>query len=152
MRADVVLVGIPRGISADSVSLSISSSIPAADLDTTIVLNDGPLGFTLNGKGFPATAPIVVEKDKTVRIRYMNEGLLIHPMHLHGMPQQVIAKDGHLLKHPYIADTVLVGPGERYDVLVKATEPGAWAFHCHVLNHVEGPKGMFGMVTAVIVE
>lgn len=72
-------------------------------------------------------------------------------MHLHAMPQRVIAKDGHLLKHPYVADTVLVGPGERYDVLVKADQLGAWAFHCHVLNHVEGPEGMFGMVTAMVV-
>ena len=125
---------------------------PAVDVDSTIVLNDGPLGFTLNGKGFPATAPIALDRGQTMRVRYMNEGLLIHPMHLHGMAQKVIAKDGHLLRRPYSADTVLVGPGERYDVLVKATEPGAWAFHCHVLNHVEGPQGMFGMVTAVIVE
>ena len=128
------------------------SNDPASDVDLPMVLNDGPLGFTLNGKGFPATAPIVAQKGQTIRIRYMNEGLLIHPMHLHGMPQLVISKDGHLLKHPYMADTVLVAPGERYDVLVKATEPGAWAFHCHVLNHVEGPDGMFGMVSAMIVE
>jgi FtsP/CotA-like multicopper oxidase with cupredoxin domain len=125
---------------------------PPVDVDTTMILNDGPLGFTLNGKGFPATAPIAVAQGETVRIRYMNEGLLIHPMHLHGMPQRVVAKDGHILAHSYLADTVLVGPGERYDVLVKATEPGIWAFHCHVLNHVEGPNGMFGMVTAMVVQ
>jgi FtsP/CotA-like multicopper oxidase with cupredoxin domain len=125
---------------------------PPVDLDYTMILNDGPLGFTLNGKGFPATEPIAVSKDQLVRIRYMNEGLQIHPMHLHGIPQKVIAKDGHLLKHQYMADTVLVGPGERYDVLVKATELGAWAFHCHVLSHAEGPDGMFGMVTAMLVQ
>jgi FtsP/CotA-like multicopper oxidase with cupredoxin domain len=68
------------------------------------------------------------------------------------MPQKVIAKDGHVLKHPYMADTVMVAPGERYDVLVKATEAGAWAFHCHILTHAEGPDGMFGMVTALVVE
>jgi uncharacterized cupredoxin-like copper-binding protein len=125
---------------------------PNVDVDTTMVLNDGPLGFTINGKGFPATAPIVSSKGDLVRIRYMNEGLQIHPMHLHGMPQKVIAKDGHVLKHPYMADTVMVAPGERYDVLVKATEAGAWAFHCHILTHAEGPDGMFGMVTALVVE
>lgn len=125
---------------------------PEVDLDYTMVLNDGPLGFTLNGKGFPATEPVVATRNQLVRIRYMNEGLQIHPMHLHGMPQQVIAKDGHLLDNPYMADTVLVGPGERYDVLVHATELGAWAFHCHVLSHAEGPDGMFGMVTAMVVQ
>jgi uncharacterized cupredoxin-like copper-binding protein len=122
------------------------------DEDVTMVLNDGPLGFTMNGKGFPATAPITVQRGETFRMRYMNEGLQIHPMHLHGMPQKVVAKDGHLLPRPRMEDTVLVAPGERVDVVVEATEPGMWAFHCHVLNHAEGPDGMFGMVTAVIVK
>lgn len=121
-------------------------------VDQTIVLNDGPLGFTINGKGFPATAPIVLTQGETLRLRYKNEGLQIHPMHLHGLVQRVVAKDGYRLPQPYNVDTLMVAPGERYDVLVKADEPGVWAFHCHILNHVEGPEGMFGMVTAVIVE
>jgi uncharacterized cupredoxin-like copper-binding protein len=125
---------------------------PKVDVDYPMVLNDGPLGYTLNGKGFPATEPLVVKRGDTVRIRYMNEGLQIHPMHLHGLTQRVIAVDGHLLKRPYEADTVMVAPGQRIDVLVRATEPGAWAWHCHVLNHAESEQGMFGMVTAVIVE
>ena len=124
----------------------------AVDHDFNMVLNDGPLGFTINGKGFPATSPLVVERGQKVRIRYMNEGLQIHPMHLHGIPQKVVAKDGHILPAPYMADTVLVGPGERYDVIVNASEAGAWAFHCHVLNHAESPQGMFGMVTAMVVQ
>lgn len=127
-------------------------SDPKVALDETMVLNDGPLGFTINGKGFPATAPIALKQGQTVRIRYMNEGLQIHPMHLHGLVQKVVAKDGYELPQPYDVDTLMVAPGERYDVLVKADEPGVWAFHCHILNHVEGPEGMFGMVTAVIVE
>ncbi|MGH2826923.1 MAG: multicopper oxidase domain-containing protein [Actinomycetota bacterium] len=125
---------------------------PQVDVDTTMVLNDGPLGFTINGKSFPATAPIVASEGDLVRIRYMNEGLQIHPMHLHGIPQRVVAKDGHVLAHPYLADTVMVAPGERYDVLVRASEVGAWAFHCHILTHAEGAEGMFGMVTAMVVE
>ncbi|MEA2498281.1 MAG: hypothetical protein QOH26_686 [Actinomycetota bacterium] len=127
-------------------------SDPEVAIDQTLVLNDGPLGFTINGKGFPATAPIVVSQGETFRIRYMNEGLQIHPMHLHGLVQRVIAKDGYRLAQPYRVDTLMVAPGERYDVLVRADAPGVWAFHCHILNHVEGPDGMFGMVTAVIVE
>jgi uncharacterized cupredoxin-like copper-binding protein len=125
---------------------------PHADVDQTIVLNDGPLGFTLNGKGFPGTAPIIAHQGQWVRIRYMNEGQLIHPMHLHGMPSKVIALDGHLLSHPYLADTVMVAPGQRVDVLVHATEKGIWALHCHILSHAEGPHGMFGMVTALVVQ
>jgi manganese oxidase len=125
---------------------------PKVNADYPMVLNGGPLGYTLNGKGFPATEPLVVARGETVRIRYMNEGLQIHPMHLHGLTQRVIAVDGHLLDRPYQADTVMVAPGQRIDVLVLATQPGAWAWHCHVLNHAESEQGMFGMVTAVIVE
>ena len=117
-----------------------------------MVLNDGPLGYTLNGKGFPATAPIVAKQGDRIRIRYMNEGLQIHPMHLHGMPQTVIAMDGWNLPQPFTQDTVLVAPGQRIDVLVNASELGAWALHCHVLSHAENESGMFGMVTAMIVQ
>ena len=105
-----------------------------------MILNDGPLGFTLNGKGFPATEPIVAKQGDVIRVRYMNEGLQIHPMHLHGIPQQVIAKDGYPLPDPHYEDTVLVAAGERVDVLIDATELGVWAFHCHILTHAEGPE------------
>lgn len=125
---------------------------PRVAQDIVMVVNDGPLGYTLNGKGFPATQPIVAARGQRIRIRYMNEGSIIHPMHLHGLVQKVIAKDGRMLAQPYLADTVNVAPGERYDVLIDATLPGVWALHCHILSHAESPTGMHGMVTAVIVK
>ena len=126
---------------------------PAFDVEYTMVLNDGPIGgYSINGKSFPATEPLVVKKGQKLLVRYMNEGLMIHPMHLHGIPQQVIARDGFLLPSPYFCDTVDVSPGQRTDVLIEATELGVWAFHCHILSHAEGPTGMFGMVTALIVQ
>jgi manganese oxidase len=129
------------------------STRPAFDKEYTMILNDGPIGgFTINGKGFPATAPLTAKKGEKVLVRYMNEGQMIHPMHLHGMPQLVIAQDGWLLPQPYMADTIHVDPGQRVDVIVEATEPGVWAYHCHVLTHAESAHGMFGMVTALIVE
>jgi FtsP/CotA-like multicopper oxidase with cupredoxin domain len=124
---------------------------PAYDLDYTIIMNDQNGGFTFNGKGFPATAPLTAKLGQKVRIRYMNEGLLIHPMHLHGLPQLVFARDGWNLPQPYMCDTVNVAPGERWDVIVDCSEPGVWAFHCHVLSHAENDHGMFGMVTALII-
>lgn len=125
---------------------------PDVDVDAVMVLNDGPLGYTLNGKSFPATQPITVKQGQTIRVRYMNEGLETHPMHLHGLPQRVIAKDGYPLDAPYTEDNVLIAPGDRVDVLIEATDLGAWAWHCHILSHAEGAEGMFGMVSAVIVE
>jgi manganese oxidase len=123
-----------------------------ADLDCVMVLNDGYHGYTLNGKGFPATEPIVCGLGQVVRIRFMNEGMMIHPMHLHGMHMTVIAKDGWDQPMPWKCDTLNIAPGERWDVLVRATNPGTWAFHCHILPHAESEHGMFGMVTALIVK
>jgi uncharacterized cupredoxin-like copper-binding protein len=122
-------------------------------MEMPMVLNDaGVIGYSLNGKSFPATEPLVLQQDDWVLVHYYNEGLQIHPMHLHGFPQLVVAKDGFPLDEPYWVDTLNVAPGERYSVLVHATEPGAWVWHCHILNHVEAEDGMFGMVTAIIVE
>jgi FtsP/CotA-like multicopper oxidase with cupredoxin domain len=123
-----------------------------ADADYVMVLNDGSHGYTLNGKGFPATEPVVCKLGQTVRIRFMNEGMMIHPMHLHGMHMTVIAKDGWDQPAPWKCDTLNIAPGERWDVLVKATNPGTWAFHCHILPHAESVHGMFGMVTALVVQ
>jgi FtsP/CotA-like multicopper oxidase with cupredoxin domain len=82
----------------------------------------------------------------------MNEGVMMHPWHLHGMPMRVVARDGYPLgAAEFRCDTLGVNPGERWDVVIDCDEPGVWAFHCHVLPHVEGSDGMFGMVTALIV-
>ncbi|MFN0028340.1 MAG: multicopper oxidase domain-containing protein [Acidimicrobiales bacterium] len=138
------------------VGRTISGIAVPADLKLTqdfpMVLNDaGVIGLTLDGKSFPATAPVVAKVGDWFRVTYFNEGLMVHPMHLHGFEQLVVAKDGEPLDAPYAADTVLVAPGERYTVLVHANAPGTWVWHCHILNHVESPEGMFGMVTAVVV-
>lgn len=118
-----------------------------------MVLNDaGNIGYSLNGKSFPATDPIVLERNEWVQIDYMNEGLQIHPMHTHGFPQLIIARDGFPVPQPYYEDTVLVAPGQRISVLVQGTEPGAWLLHCHVLTHAESERGYFGMATAMVVK
>jgi uncharacterized cupredoxin-like copper-binding protein len=121
--------------------------------DITMVLNDaGVIGYSLNGKSFPATDPYVAKVGDWIRASYFNEGLQVHPMHQHQFPQLVIAKDGIPLDQPYWVDTLLVAPGERYTVLMNANQAGTWVWHCHILNHVERETGMFGMVTALVVE
>jgi FtsP/CotA-like multicopper oxidase with cupredoxin domain len=129
-----------------------AASYPKYDREYVIVLNDLNLGFTINGKGFPATDALTAKKGERVLIRYLNEGVMSHPLHLHGMSMLVFAKDGYPVNPPQMCDTLDIAPGNRYDTIVEATEPGTWAFHCHNLTHAEGPRGMFGMVTALIVE
>jgi len=149
----VLLVGdvrLPRGqtvgIDAIPADLVVSQEIP-------MVLNDsGVIGFSLNGKSFPATQPYTAKVGDWFLVHYYNEGTQIHPMHLHQFDQIVVAKDGFPLDAPYMADTVNVAPGERYSVLVHIDRAGAWVWHCHILPHVESEAGMFGMVTAIIAE
>jgi len=140
---------LPGGAGLESQSpapTSVAQEIP-------MVLNDtGVIGLSINGKSFPATQPIVANDGDWLMVHYENEGVQAHPMHLHQFPQLVIAKDGLALDQPYWADTLLVGPGERYTVLVHTDRVGTWVWHCHILNHVERDSGMFGMVTALVVK
>ncbi len=77
---------------------------------------------------------------------------MMHPWHSHGYTQQVVARDGRPLgTAEFGCDTLGVNPGERYDVTITAERLGIWAYHCHILPHVEGLNGMFGMVTTLIV-
>jgi FtsP/CotA-like multicopper oxidase with cupredoxin domain len=126
--------------------------IEKVDREYVFILNDGVHGYTFNGKSFPATEPLVAKQGERIRIRYMNEGMMIHPMHLHGLHMTVIDKDGWPQPQPWKCDTLNVAPGERWDVVINCDRPGTWAFHCHILPHAESDHGMFGMVTALVVE
>ena len=146
---------VPLGLLGAFVVDCTTTPVPAFaahDSEYTEVLSDGPLGFTINGKGFPATAPVVAKVGERSLIRFMNEGLMIHPMHLHGHRMTVIAKDGNFLPQPYEVDTLNIAPGERYDVIVTSLYPGAWAFHCHILSHAESDVGLHGMTTVWVVQ
>jgi len=121
--------------------------------DIVWISNDSLGGFTINGRGFPATAPLVATLGDKILVRFMNEGVMMHPWHLHGMPMHVVARDGYELgSASFRCDTLGVNPGERWDVVIDCKEPGAWAFHCHILPHAEGRDGMYGMVTALVVQ
>ena len=74
------------------------SAYPAFDKEYTMILDDGPLGYTLNGHGFPATEVLTANKGEKLLVRFMNEGLMIHPMHLHGMPMTIVGA-GRLREH-----------------------------------------------------
>jgi manganese oxidase len=116
------------------------------------ISNDVLGGYTINNHGFPAVVPVLVAQGETVLIRFMNEGVMMHPWHSHGYKMRVVARDGWPLgSAEFDCDTFSVNPGERWDALITADRLGVWAFHCHVLPHVEGISGMFGMVTTLIV-
>lgn len=97
-----------------------------------------PNFFTINGKSYPATETINMKVGQLLKIRFVGSNTTaIHPMHIHGGPFQVVAVDGATLPQTarYTADTVNVGPGQRFDVLWRALRPGKWLLHCHIPHH-----------------
>ncbi len=77
---------------------------------------------------------------------------MIHPDSPLRMHRTAIANDGWMQAAPFECDTLIVVPGERWDVLNHANLPGMQAFHCHIQPHAESPMGMLGMVAALIVQ
>ena len=103
--------------------------------------------FLVNGKAFPATDVLEAKPGERVRLRLINLGQALHPMHLHGYHFKIVGTDGYPVEGPpLVKDTVTVGPGERYDLEFVADNPGTWVFHCHILSHVANqgvePGGM----------
>ncbi len=124
---------VERTIAINEWTLDPSTGATRPPMDMEGML---PTYFTLNGKSFPATETVEVKRGQRVLFRLIGAGQFVHPMHLHGTDFAVVAKDGHPLATPYKADVVQVAPGERYDIAFTATEPGKWAFHCHIGHHL----------------
>jgi FtsP/CotA-like multicopper oxidase with cupredoxin domain len=84
--------------------------------------------------------PLPIAKGERVELVMINRTGMSHPMHLHGHPFQIVEIDGKRFAGA-IRDTVLVPPGRRVVVAFDANNPGLWAFHCHLLYHLD--TGMF---------
>ena len=88
----------------------------------------------------PEIPPLQIAEGERVQLNLVNRTPMSHPMHLHGHPFQVVEIDGARFSGA-LRDTVLVPPGRRVTVVFEASNPGLWAFHCHLLYHLEA--GMF---------
>ncbi len=88
-----------------------------------------------------ANEPIRFRYGERVRLMFVNDTMMEHPIHLHGMWMHVENGAGAYLPRKH---TVVVKPAERLSVAVTADAPGRWAFHCHLLLHMEA--GMFRVV------
>lgn len=100
--------------------------------------------WTINGKKFEDSGPINLEYGERVRLKFINDTMMAHPMHLHGMFVQL--ENGQPAEKLPNKHTVIVPPGQSYSVLLTADQPGEWAFHCHLLFHMAA-----GMMNKVVV-
>ena len=109
-----------------------------------------PTYFTLNGKSYPANETVHVRRGQRVLMRLIGAGQFTHPMHLHGAEFWVVAVDGHPARGPAnVQDTVLIGSGQRDDLVFQFARPGKWIFHCHIGHHLTNNGSSPGGLTMI---
>jgi CopA family copper-resistance protein len=111
---------------------------PGRTLEVHLTGHMGRFIWSFDGVRFQDAEPIRLRYGERVRIVFVNDTMMDHPIHLHGMWSDLEDEQGrfHLRKH-----TVNVAAGTRRAIRVTADALGRWAFHCHLLYHMEA--GMF---------
>jgi CopA family copper-resistance protein len=111
---------------------------PSREVELHLTGNMERFMWSIDGVPHARAKPIEFTYGERVRLTLVNDTMMNHPMHLHGMWMEL--ENGHGDRSPRV-HTVNVKPAERVSLLVTADAPGRWAFHCHVLYHME--VGMF---------
>ncbi|HEY0995686.1 MAG TPA: copper resistance system multicopper oxidase [Gemmatimonadaceae bacterium] len=112
---------------------------PDREIEIHLTGNMERFMWSINGRAFsPGMSPVRLNYGERVRLTMVNDTMMNHPMHLHGMWMEL--ENGHLERIPRV-HTVNVKPAERLSLLITADAPGRWAFHCHIMYHML--SGMF---------
>ncbi len=130
---------------ADLKSLRTTADDPKPDREIVLHLTGNMERYiwSINGITYDESQPLRFHYGERLRITFVNDTMMNHPMHLHGMWSDLETGDeAHLVrKH-----TLLVQPGSKLSCRVTVDAKGAWAFHCHLLYHM---LGMFRKVEVV---
>ena len=94
--------------------------------------------WSFNGQKFSDAQPLHFTHGDRLRVVLVNDTMMTHPIHLHGMWSEILDARGEFLARKH---TVTVQPGQRLAYEVTADALGSWAYHCHLLYHMEA--GMF---------
>ena len=141
---DLTTYGTPDPITPQSHFAATYDIVLGNQLGTSL----GRMGmtYTLNGKVFPDTGMIMVKEGQLIKLHFVNQTSLYHPMHLHGHVFTVLDENGKpLTGSPVHQDTVLVPPHATYDVAFVANNPGIWMLHCHNFLHANWGMDMMVM-------
>ena len=114
---------------------------PDREIELHLTGNMERFMWSIDGVKASDARPIAVRHGERIRLTLVNDTMMNHPMHLHGMWMEL--ENGHGERIPRV-HTVNVKPAERLSLLFTADAPGPWAFHCHFLFHMEA--GMFRVV------
>jgi len=116
--------------------------VPERDIELHLTGNMERYMWSFDGKKFSEVkGPIEFRNGERLRLTLVNDTMMEHPIHLHGMWMEL--ENGHGARIPR-KHTISVKPAERLSVLITVDAPGRWAFHCHLLYHMD--MGMFRVV------
>jgi CopA family copper-resistance protein len=91
--------------------------------------------WSINGVKFADAEPLMMKLGERLRITLVNDTMMNHPMHLHGVWSDLETGDDAFIPRKH---TVIVQPGSKISYRVTADAPGAWAYHCHLIYHMPG--------------
>ncbi|MEQ1591389.1 MAG: copper resistance system multicopper oxidase [Thiobacillaceae bacterium] len=94
--------------------------------------------WSIDGVAFGRSTPVHFRPNERLRVVFVNDTMMTHPMHLHGMWSELESTDGRFQVRKH---TISVQPAQRVSFLVSADALGRWAWHCHLLMHMDA--GMF---------
>ncbi|WP_353157885.1 copper resistance system multicopper oxidase [Salinisphaera shabanensis] len=114
---------------------------PSRTIEIHLTGNMDRYMWSFDGVKYSDSSPIEFPYGERIRLVMVNDTMMEHPIHLHGMFMELENGQGDRLPFKH---TLSVLPGSRASLLVTADEPGRWAFHCHLLYHME--MGMFRVV------
>ena len=114
---------------------------PTREIELHLTGNMERFMWSIDGIPFERAEPIRMDYGERIRLTMVNDTMMNHPMHLHGMWMELENGQGEYIPRVH---TVNVKPAERLSLLIEVDAPGRWAFHCHILYHME--VGMFRVV------
>lgn len=116
---------------------------PGREVELHLTGNMERYSWSLDGVEFGKSTPVYFKYGERLRVILHNDTMMTHPMHLHGMWSELEAPDGSFLARRH---TIPVQPAQRISFLVTADALGRWAWHCHLMLHMDA--GMFREVVA----
>lgn len=111
---------------------------PSRDIELHLTGHMERFAWSFDGVRFSDAAPLRLAYGERVRITLVNDTMMTHPIHLHGMWSDLEDEHGRFLVRKHTVD---MPPGSRRSYRVTADALGRWAYHCHLLYHME--TGMF---------
>lgn len=116
----------------------LDSRVPGREIELHLTGNMERYSWSFDGLEFGHSTPVHMRHGERLRVVLVNDTMMTHPMHLHGLWSELETPDGEFMARRH---TIAVQPAQRISFLVHADAPGGWAWHCHILFHMD--TGMF---------